>query len=165
MNRFPDSIPLEDAWLTRGVLARRVLAWLLDVVLVGLLVFALHAALLAVGLLTLGLGLPLLAVLPAVPFLYGWGLVALCGATPGQAALGLAVRADRDLSPPDALQAFLYTLGFVATAATGMVLLLVALVTTRHRALHDMLGGVTVVRTRELRRLPPSGWHGGRRPA
>lgn len=135
-----------DAWLTHGVPSRRVLAWGVDLLLAGLLAFALHAALLTVGLLTLGLGLPLLGVLPAVPFLYCWLWVAAAGATPGQAAFGLAVRRDRDLGPPDGLQALLYTLGFALTIATGALWLLVVLVTTRHRALHDMLSGVTVVR-------------------
>ena len=147
-------------WLTRGVPARRVLAWVVDLLLAGLVAFALHAALLAVGLLTLGLGLPLLGLLPAVPFLYCWLWVAAAGATPGQAAFGLAVRSDADLGPPDLLQAFLYTLGFAVTLATGAVWLLLVLVSTRHRALHDMLAGVTVVRRGAAARTlqASSGW-------
>lgn len=138
--------PPSDDWLTRGVPARRVAAWMADLLLVGVLAVALHAAVLAVGLLTLGLGLPLLGLLPTVPFVYCWVWVALAGATPGQALLGLSVRRDRDLGVPDGLQAFLYTLGFALTLATGALWLLVVLVTTRRRALHDMVAGVTVVR-------------------
>ena len=136
--------------LTQGVLARRVVSWLADCVVVGLLLFGLHLALLAFGLLTLGLGLPLLGLLPAVPFLYTWLCVASTGATPGQALAGVSVRDAATLARPTGLQALLYTTGYWLTLATGGLLLLVALVTPRHRALHDMLAGVTVFRADAL---------------
>ncbi len=136
--------------LTRGVIQRRILSWGIDAVLLAVSLAGLHVALLAVGLLTFGLGLPLLAALPAVPFLYTWGCVAGFGATPGQALAGLSVRSDATLAPPDGLQALLYTAGYWLTLATGGLLFLVVLVAPRHRALHDMLGGVAVVRADAL---------------
>ena len=131
---------------TQGVIPRRLLSWAIDAVLLGVGLFALHVALLAFGLLTLGLGLPLLAALPALPFLYTWGCVAGLGATPGQSLAGLCVRSEATLSPPDGVQALLYTVGYWITVATGGLPFLVALVTPRGRALHDMLGGVVVLR-------------------
>ena len=138
--------------MTSGVIARRILSWCIDAVLLAVGLFVLHLVVLAFGLLTLGLGLPLLAALPAVPFLYTWLCVAGFGATPGQAFAGLAVRSDATLAPPDGLQALLYTAGYWLTLATGGLLFLLVLVTPRHRALHDMLGGVAVLRADALAR-------------
>ena len=143
--------PIDDYWLTQGVLARRVFAWLLDVLLIGLILVALWFVLLLFGVLTLGLGLPLLGVLPFVPFCYHLLFVAApASATPGQQALGLVVRRNDDLGRPTPVQAFIYTLLFYLTLATTGLLLLFALFTIRHRTLHDLASGLVVVRTRAL---------------
>jgi len=84
-----------------------------------------------------------------VPFLYHYlSLLRPCSATPGQAILGLTVRRDADLGPPDALQVLVFTLLFYVTLATSGLLFLVMLFTVRHRALHDMASGLVVVRRR-----------------
>ena len=62
--------PIDDDWLTEGVLIRRIFAWLIDALLISLLLVGLWFALLLFGVLTLGLGLPLFGVLPFVPFCY-----------------------------------------------------------------------------------------------
>jgi uncharacterized RDD family membrane protein YckC len=143
--------PIDDYSLTEGVLLRRIFAWLLDVLLVGLILVALWFLLLLFGVLTLGLGMPLLGVLPFVPFCYHLFFVAgPPGATPGQQALGLVVRRNDDLGPPGFAQAFFYTLVFYLTLATTGLLLLVALFTNRHRTLHDLASGLVVVRARAL---------------
>jgi uncharacterized RDD family membrane protein YckC len=143
--------PLDDDWLTEGVLTRRLFAWLIDVLLIGLILAALWVLLLLFGLLTLGLGLPLLGVLPFIPFCYNWLFVAgRASATPGQQALGLAVRRNDDLGPPSLLQALVFTLVFYLTLAATGLLLLVALFTVRRRTLHDLASGLVVVRTRAL---------------
>ena len=143
--------PIDDYWLTQGVLARRVFAWLLDVLLIGLILVALWFVLLLFGVLTLGLGLPLLGVLPFVPFCYHLLFVAApASATPGQQALGLVVRRNDDLGRPTPVQAFIYTLLFYLTLATTGLLLLFALFTVRHRTLHDLASGLVVVRARAL---------------
>ncbi len=143
--------PTDDDWLTEGVLARRVFAWLIDVVIIGLLFAVLSFVLLLFGLLTLGLGLPLLGALPFVPFCYHVGFLAgPMSATPGQSALGLVVRRDDDLGPPTLLQAIISTLVFFLTLATTGLLLLVALFTVRRRTLHDLASGLVVVRARAL---------------
>ncbi len=148
----------EDAHLTDGVLSRRVCAWLIDALAIAAVVGVLWVALAAFGVLTLGLGLPLLGLLPAVPFAYHAGFVAAPGwATPGQAMMGLTVRRDWDLGPPSLVQALLYTLGLYVTLATGAVWLAVALFTVRRRALHDLVAGVVVVRRRALTAAPGFG--------
>jgi uncharacterized RDD family membrane protein YckC len=143
--------PIDDYWLTEGVLARRIFAWLIDVLLIGLIVAALWLVLLLFGVLTLGLGLPLLGALPFVPFCYHLLFVAApASATPGQQALGLIVRRNDDLGRPTPVQALIYTLLFYLTLATTGLLLLFALFTIRHRTLHDLASGLVVVRARAL---------------
>jgi uncharacterized RDD family membrane protein YckC len=143
--------PIDNYWLTEGVLARRIFAWLIDVLLIGLILAALWLVLLLFGVLTLGLGFPLLGILPFVPFCYHLLFVAApASATPGQQALGLAVRRNDDLGRPTPVQAFIYTLLFYVTLATSGLLLLFALFTIRHRTLHDLASGLVVVRARAL---------------
>ena len=143
--------PLADDWLTEGVLARRVVAWFVDVLLIGAILVALWFGLLLFGLITLGLGLPLLGVLPFVPFCYH--LLFLAGpmsATPGQTALGLVVRRNDDFGRPMPMQAIVSTLLYYITLSTVGILLVVALFTVRKRTLHDLVSGLVVVRARRL---------------
>jgi uncharacterized RDD family membrane protein YckC len=145
--------PFDEDLLTEGVLTRRVFAWLIDVLLIALIMVALWFTLMLFGLLTLGLGLPLLGILPFVPFCYH--MLFLTGppsATPGQSALGLIVRRNDDLGRPTPVQAVVSTLLFYATLATSGLLLLVALFTVHRRTLHDLLSGLVVVRSRALTR-------------
>jgi uncharacterized RDD family membrane protein YckC len=145
--------PFDEDLLTEGVLTRRVFAWLIDVLLIALIMVALWFTLMLFGLLTLGLGLPLLGVLPFIPFCYH--MLFLAGppsATPGQSALGLIVRRNDDLGRPTPVQAVVSTLLFYATLATSGLLLLVALFTVHRRTLHDLLSGLVVVRSRALTR-------------
>jgi len=138
--------------MTRGVIMRRCLAWCVDAVLISLLVFGLWWAMAAIGLLTLGLGFGLMALLPFVPLIYH--LVCLMGpdsATPGQRLFDLIVRRDLDLGPPTPLQAVIAIAVYYLTLATSGLLLVVALFTTRQRTLHDLLSGLVVVRLHAFR--------------
>jgi uncharacterized RDD family membrane protein YckC len=130
-----------------GVITRRCLAWFVDLVLIGLILSVLWVMLFLFGLLTLGLGFGVMAVLPAVPFLYHFlSLMRASSATPGQALFGLTVRRDQDLGPPSGLQALIFTVVFYLTMATSGLLLLVAFFTVRHRTLHDLASDLVVVR-------------------
>jgi uncharacterized RDD family membrane protein YckC len=157
---------IEDDLLTRGVLTRRVLAWCVDVFLLAIIVAACWTTGLVFGLMTLGLGMPLLGLLPLVPLAYHClFLASSLSATPGQALFGLRVRRNDDMGQPSFAQAVVSTLIFYMTLATSGLLLLVALFTIRKRTLHDLLSGLVVVRERAL--TPPAGfWNipGGRSP-
>lgn len=146
-----------DEMLTEGVMSRRVAAWFIDALLIGLLMAVLWLILFLFGLLTLGLGLGALAIVPFVPFVYSvLSLVSWASATPGQQMFGLTVRRDDDLGRPTLLQAVVSTLVYDLTMAlTTGLLLLVALITFRHRTLHDMASGLVVVRARRLDMLTP----------
>ena len=147
--------------LIEGVLTKRALALLVDVCVIVVL-WTFFAILLGVfGLLTLGLGWGLFAVLPVVPFLYHFLTLAKYGATPGQRFMGLAVRRFEDLGPPTPLEAFVCTLCFYATmAVSGGILLLAALVTDGKRTLHDIVSGLIVVRA-DAAPYDPTGISGG----
>ncbi len=159
---------LQDEMLTTGVLPRRLSPGCLDLVCIGVLLCLAWMLLLAFGLVTLGLGLPLMALLPLIPFCYH--LLFLAGpmaATPGQAMMGLVVVRNDDFGRPSPPQAVVSTLGFYLTLALGAIWLAVALLTVRKRTFHDMLAGLVVVRRRAL--MPPAirhgAWPGGYPPA
>ncbi len=152
------ALPLEaEDWLTDGVLTRRVLAWLIDMLLVGVLL-ALGWMLLGVlSVATFGLGVPLFALLPAVPFAYHWLLIGTMGATPGQALCGIRVRRDEDLGPASMFAALVFTAVLWLQLASSGLWLLAAVFTARHRAIHDLASGLVVVRSQALTRLD-GGW-------
>lgn len=162
----PDATQEREDALLRDVLGRRVIAFLVDALLLSLICMVLWVTLFSFGVLTLGLGMPLLGLLPLVPLAYNWlALMGPAAATPGQALLGLTVRRDADLATPDAFAALVWALAFYATIALGAFWLAFALVSRRHRALHDVLSGLVVVRARALTRGPGfANMHGGRTP-
>jgi uncharacterized RDD family membrane protein YckC len=150
----------DDSMLTQGVMTRRVFAWFVDLLLLALILVVLWVIFMLFGLLTLGLGFPLLGALPFVPFCYHVLFLAGPGsATPGQRTLGLLARRNEDFGRPTALQAVISTIVFYLTLATSGLLLLVALVTFRHRTLHDLVSGLVVVRAEAIAPLtPPYGY-------
>ena len=147
---FGTSYP--DAYfLTEGVMSRRCVAWVFDAFLIAVLLFALWWVLVMFGLLTFGLGFGAMSILPFVPFCYHFlSLLGASSATPGQQMVGLTVRRDYDLGPPTGIQALVSVLVFYLTLATSGLPLVVALFTSRHRTLHDLVSGLVVVRARAL---------------
>lgn len=146
-------------FLTSGVMSRRCVGWLIDAVLIAMLVWLIWWVLVMFGLLTFGLGFGAMSILPFVPFCYQFfSLLGMASATPGQRIMGLTVRRNADLGPPTALQALVTVLLFYVTMATSGLLLLVALFTTRHRTLHDLVSGLVVVRVEALTALG-GGWN------
>jgi uncharacterized RDD family membrane protein YckC len=149
---------LADDFLTVGVMSRRCVAWLFDVVLIVLLVWVLWWVLVMFGLLTFGLGFGAMSILPFIPFTYHFlSLLGASSATPGQQMTGLTVRRYQDLGPPTGLQALASVLAFYVTLATSGLLLLVALFTRQHRTLHDIVSGLVVVRVRAIQTLTATG--------
>ncbi|HXT78685.1 MAG TPA: RDD family protein [Acetobacteraceae bacterium] len=154
----------QESYFIHGVLLRRILGWIIDLVVIAVLLFFLWWAMLLFGLLTLGFGFGVMALLPFVPFCYHLlSLLSRATATPGQRMAGLTVRRDEDLGPPTGLQALVFTVVFYLTLATSGLLLIVALFTSRHRTLHDLASGLVVVRTRAMEALTqPAGlWNMG----
>ena len=151
-NHAPPGLALlQDDLLTRGVLLRRLCAWLLDLALMGAVVGALFSFITFLGVITLGLGWTLYAALPVVPFLYGWlTLASPLQASLGQAVFGLIVVRNDDLGRPTLGAALVSTVGYIITMSAGVLWVCVALLTARRRTLHDLVAGLTVVRRRAL---------------
>jgi len=142
---------VRDSDFIEGVMGRRCVAWLMDLIFLVMIFIPIFLILIMFGLLTLGFGFAMMSWLPAIPFLYHYlSLLRRGSATPGQAIMGLTVRRDADLGPPDPLQALIFTFLFYVTMATSGFLLLIALFTQRHRTLHDLASGLVVVRRRAL---------------
>jgi uncharacterized RDD family membrane protein YckC len=131
-----------------GVLSRRIFAFLIDYVVMGLAIVLLSAVIFVLGVLTLGLGWLLYAILvPIVVIPY----VALTlggrdQATPGMKAMDLKIIKD-DGTKIDWLIATVHLVLFWVfnTILTPFVLLL-ALFTGRKRTLHDILLGTSMQR-------------------
>lgn len=140
---------LDDVRAYDGVRTRRVLAFVLDYIIVGLLIipFAILVALL--GLLTFGAGWSLFSVLtPLVAAVYVWNTLG----GPRQATVGMrtmGIRLDRlDGRPVDGLTAVVHTVLFWAgNVLLTPLVLVVSLFAERKRTLHDLLLGTVVTRS------------------
>lgn len=140
---------LDDVRVYDGVRTRRVIAFLVDYLIVGLLMIPFAVLVLLLGILTLGLGWMLFGVLfPAVALIYIW--TTLGG--PNQATVGmrmLDIRLERlDGRKVDGMLAVVHSVLFwAANAILTPLVLLVTLFTDRKRALHDLLLGTVIART------------------
>ena len=139
---------LDDARAYDGVRTRRILACLIDYLIVGLLTIPFAILVLILGLLTLGLGWMLFTVLvPAVAILYIWNtLGGKDQPTTGMKLMG--VRLDRlDGRPIDGMTAVVHSVLFWAgNVVLTPLVLLVTLFSDRKRTLHDLLLGTVVSR-------------------
>ncbi len=148
--------PLSRPDLYDGLLWRRVVAYLVDLLMIGLLygvgtVVFLFAGILSFGLLT-PLGIIILAVLPVAYHSYFLGHR---GATPGMRIFDVEVRSWTG-QRLDYFQAFLVTVMFYVTVAlTAWLVLIVALFNPRRRTLHDFLGGTIALRRSGLNSNQP----------
>lgn len=136
-----------------GITARRIYAYLIDMVVVGVLLAMMWIAAIIIGALTLTLLWPLMLLLVAVtPIAYH----TLTIAGPHAATLGMRAAKIRVMSVganafddngrPSLLQAAIQTICFYGSVAvTFWLVLLVALFNPRRRAVHDMLAGTVVV--------------------
>jgi uncharacterized RDD family membrane protein YckC len=139
---------LDDWRVYEGVRTRRVFAFLLDYLFIGLLVIPFAVLVFLLGVLTLGLGWALFGILgPIVALIYIWStLGGAKQATPGMQLMSL--RLDRlDGRPVDGLLAVVHTVLFWAgNAILTPFVLLVSLFADRKRTLHDLLLGTVVTR-------------------
>lgn len=135
--------------LYRGLILRRSLAYLIDIVIIAVLGLCLGFALWLVGILTFGLLTPLAVVIMAVwPLAYHSFFIATRGATPGMGLFGLELR-DWSGAAVVPLQAVLVVLLFYVTVSlTAWLVLVVVLFNDRRRALHDILASTVMVRRR-----------------
>ncbi|HYE50130.1 MAG TPA: RDD family protein [Azospirillaceae bacterium] len=136
----------EDARL-EGVRVKRMVAYVIDLIIIAVLSLPVVLVFALLGLLSLGLLTPVLApLLAAVPLAYHTLLIGGGrSATVGMRMMGIEVR-THDGGRPDMVRAFLQTaLFYLSVALTSALILLVSLVAERKRTLHDLLAGTVVV--------------------
>lgn len=146
------SDPARHPELFDAIAIRRILAYLVDIVLVMGITALVWMGLGILGVLTLGLLLPLQALAVAlVPLTYHIVLIASPGAaTVGMRLAGIRVADIADGGPPSLAQAFIQIIAFFGSiAATASFILLVALFNPRRRTLHDFLAGTVVINTQK----------------
>ena len=140
--------PLIRPEIYDGVIVRRVVAYLVDLIIIALATLLAMATFAVLGVLSFGVLSPALAVmLPLIPLTYHTAFIgAPASATLGMRLFGLEVRRIEG-GRPGYLQAALLTIVFYVTVGvTSWLVLLVALFNGRSRALHDYLCGTLVVR-------------------
>jgi uncharacterized RDD family membrane protein YckC len=139
----------DDARAYDGVRTRRVLAFCIDYLIIGLLTIPFAILVFLLGILTLGLGWLLFSILvPAVALIYIWNTLG----GPNQATTGMRImniRLDRlDGKPIDGLTAVVHSVLFWAgNVALTPLILLATLVLDRKRTVHDLLLGTVVTRS------------------
>ena len=142
--------PTLNPELFDGVTVRRLTAYVIDLLIIGLLVLAAMSAFWVLGILSFGVLSPfLVAILPFIPLAYHTFLIGGPGcATLGMRLFGIETR-RMDGGHPGYLQAGLLTVVFyVSVGATGWLILLVALFNGRGRTFHDYLCGTVAIRPR-----------------
>lgn len=140
---------LDDRRTYEGVRTRRILAFCVDYIIVGLAMIPFAIVIGLLGIITLGLGWALFGILfPAVALAYIW--VTLGGR--GQATIGMSlmnIRLERlDGGRIDGLLAVLHSVLFWAgNALLTPLILLAPLFLERKRTVHDLLLGTVVTRS------------------
>lgn len=145
MTQFLTTPPPEPR-LTEGVLLRRFVALLVDCFIIGLLGWAAAFFIAIFGVFTLGIGWLAFHVMPLLPFVYYTLLIGGSGATPGQRAMGIEVRQDSDLAPPNLAQALVWTILLWLSFVLACIPFLLALLNPRRRTTHDILSGLVIIR-------------------
>jgi uncharacterized RDD family membrane protein YckC len=151
---------LSDPELFEGVRGRRVMAFLIDAIILFIVAGVLTGAGWVVVVFTFGLAAPLLPLaLTLLPFAYHTWMIGSPGhATFGMRAMGLRVSCWNG-NDPELPQALLQTVLFYGSILmTNFLVLLVSLFNERGRCLHDYLSGCVVINdVRRARLNPPSG--------
>lgn len=148
---FPGPRPTyEIAIATDGVLMRRSLAFVVDLIAIGALVVLLSIVILVLGVLTLGLAWLLFALLPAVAILYSAVTVGGANqATIGMRVMGLRVSRAVSSSRVDAITAGVHSLIFWLATSTLLLWVfdvVIGVAREDKRLGHDLVVDVIVVR-------------------
>jgi len=146
MRVLPD--PVSNPELFDGLLVRRGLAYLIDLAILGVMVFAIAIVGLVAGLLTFGLGwlgIPVLIVLGTFAY-YAMTLGSPARATLGMQAMDIVLTPARG-RPLDGWAILIHPIVFWVTIwISWPFTILFALFTPRQQLLHDLVTGTLMVR-------------------
>jgi len=144
--------PIANPELFEGVLARRCIAFMVDVIIIGIPVLFAAAFIFIVGLVTLGLGWILYWLLSPAAVIWAICYYGLTFGSPASATIGMRVM-DIEMRTWYGAPAY-FVLGAVHAVVYWVIIsfltpliLLVALFNQRRRLLHDMLVGTIVINT------------------
>ncbi|MFN3349197.1 RDD family protein [Pseudorhodoplanes sp.] len=146
-----------------GVPARRVLAFIIDLVILAIPLILVWIFFFAIGIVTLGLGFALFGLMPVIAliwaaFYYGTTLGGPRSATIGMRALAIEMRTWYGGPSYFVLAVVHAGLFWVTTSVLTPLVLLVCFFNTRKRLLHDFLIGTVVVNSGPRAGIhPPSG--------
>ena len=134
--------PITSPEFFNGITMRRVMAYLVDLLIVLAASALAVSALVVVKLLSFGLLSPLFALLPIIPLAYHTAFVGgPNSATPGMRLFGIEVHRIEGDRPCYLQAALLTALFYVSIVFTSWLILLVALFNGRGRTFHDYLCG------------------------
>jgi uncharacterized RDD family membrane protein YckC len=142
--------PAANPELFQGVLPRRLVAFLIDVVVLAVPVIAAAIAIFVFGIFTLGLGWMLFWLLSPASIVwalayYGWCMGSPASATVGMRAMDLEMRTWYGAPAYFLLGAVHAVVYWVSVSFLTPFILLVGLFNDRRRLLHDMLVGTIVI--------------------
>lgn len=147
---YRPSYGLVDPRATEGVLGRRLLGYVVDLVVITILMGALWLVIAVLGVITFGLGWLLFGLLPLTAIVYN----ALTVGGPAQATIGMRMAGVRVVDGAaggrvSMLQAAVHALLFYVAVSTAVLLavdILIGFGRSDRRLGHDLLSGVTLVR-------------------
>lgn len=155
-DHLPD--PATAPELFDGVLSRRVMAWLVDAVIIFAIAMAMLVVGLIIGVVTLGVGLITL------PFIIPFAILAYYAATLGSPARSTVGMRMFDLvltpargKPLDGWAILIHPIIFWATIWIAWVGILLPLFTPRRQMLHDLVTGTLMLRRSPMERFWRSG--------
>ncbi|WP_237151598.1 RDD family protein [Oryzibacter oryziterrae] len=139
--------PMSGDRLLAGVRTRRIIAFLIDAVLIALLTFGVGVLVFFLGIVTLGLGWLLYPILwPVVALVYcAFTMGGPNSATVGMRTQGLEVRFLDGSRMNPGIAAIHAVLFYASVSLLTPFIVLVALVSDRKRLLHDLVLGTIVV--------------------
>ncbi|MBI4273789.1 MAG: RDD family protein [Rhizobiales bacterium] len=142
--------PAANPELFDGVPARRVVAFVIDLVIIAIPVIFMAIFIFAIGVVTLGLGFILYGLLPAASVFWALVYYGLCFGSPRSATLGMRVM-DLEMrtwygAPAYFVLGAVHAVAFwVSLSALTPLILLVCFFNERRRLLHDMAVGTIVI--------------------
>jgi uncharacterized RDD family membrane protein YckC len=142
--------PAANPELFDGVLPRRVVAFVIDLVIIAIPVVFLAIFIFAIAIVTLGLGFMLYGLLPAASVIWALFYYGFCFGSPRSATIGMRVM-DLEMrtwygAPAYFLLGAVHAVAFwVSISALTPLILLVCFFNERRRLLHDLAVGTVVI--------------------